>query len=63
MAMPSHGQLQFDQVGGSIMGGSFFFSCFFSVGLNWQVILASNIGSRVTLNSQQGNSILIAINL
>jgi hypothetical protein len=29
MAMPSHGQLQFDQVGGSIMGCSFFFSCFF----------------------------------
>jgi hypothetical protein len=28
MVMPSHDQLWFGQVGGSIMGGSFFSSCF-----------------------------------
>jgi hypothetical protein len=48
MVMPSHGQLWFDQVGGSIMGGSFFPFYVFSVSCNWQVILTSNIGSQAT---------------
>jgi hypothetical protein len=42
MAAPSHNQLLFNQVGGSIMGCSFL--CFF-VSLNQQVVLALNIGS------------------
>jgi hypothetical protein len=54
MVMPSHDQLLFDQVGGSILGCSFFFK-FFPIGLNWWVILASNIRSWVTLNSFTGN--------
>jgi hypothetical protein len=45
MAMPSHGQLLFDQVGGSIWVAPFSFSII-SIGLSRQVILASNIGSQ-----------------
>jgi hypothetical protein len=63
MVTPSHSQLWFDQVGGSIMDGSSFSFYVFSIGWNRQVVLTSNIGSQVTLNSQQGNSILSANNL
>jgi hypothetical protein len=64
MVMPSHDQLRFDQVGGtSIMGCSFFFLCFLPIGFNQWVVLISNIGSRVTLNSFPGNSSLSANNL
>jgi hypothetical protein len=45
MAMPSHNQLLFNQVGGSIMGCSFFKMFFTFVGLNRQVVLALNFGS------------------
>jgi hypothetical protein len=47
MVTPSRGQLQFDQVGGSIMGHSLFLSfiMFSSVSINWRVALASDIGS------------------
>jgi hypothetical protein len=34
MVMPSHDQLRFGQVGGSIMGGSFFLHMFSPIGFN-----------------------------
>jgi hypothetical protein len=34
MVMPSHDQLQFGQVGGSIMGGSFFLPMLSPIGFN-----------------------------
>jgi hypothetical protein len=64
LVTPSHGQLWFDQVGGSIMAGWLLFPFYdFSVCCNWQVVLALKIGSWATLNFQQGNSILSATNL
>jgi hypothetical protein len=43
MVMPSHDQLLFDQVGGSIM--CFSFLNVFYVSLNWQVVFSQNIGN------------------